>query len=80
VGTDATAAFAPERGTGRYRIPSLRGVSERGALMHDGSIVDLRSLLNPARLSGAGAISGHPFGTNLDPGARGDLLEYLGRL
>ncbi len=36
-GTDPRHAANTERGTGFYRVPSLRGVSTRGALLHDGS-------------------------------------------
>ena len=80
VGTDPTAAFAPERGTGRYRVPSLRGAGARGALMHDGSIGGLPALLDPGRLADAGAIRAHPFGLELDDLTRAALLDYLTRL
>jgi cytochrome c5 len=80
VGTDTTAAFDPERGTGRYRVPSLRGVAARGALMHDGSISGLPSLLDPARLMGGTLAPGHPFGLDFDDATRAALLDYLERL
>jgi len=79
AGTDTTAAFDPERGTGRYRVPSLRGVAARGALMHDGSISGLPSLLDPARLVGGTLVPGHPFGLDLDHVTRAALLNYLER-
>jgi hypothetical protein len=77
VGTDATASFDPERGTGLYRVPSLRGVAARGALMHDGSISGLPSLLDPARRVGGTLAPGHPFGLDLDDATRAALLDYL---
>jgi hypothetical protein len=75
VGTDPAAALDPDRGTGRYRIPSLRGVSARGQLMHDGSVRGVGDLVDPARLAAGRA--GHPFGLDLDSAARADLAAYL---
>ena len=37
AGTDPRHAANPDRGTGAYRVPSLRGVATRGPLLHDGS-------------------------------------------
>ena len=66
VGTNLGAAVDPERGTGRYRPPSLLGVGARGRLLHDGSVRDLDDLLDPARPA-----PGHRFGADLDePDAR----------
>ncbi|HVZ74961.1 MAG TPA: hypothetical protein VHJ20_21415 [Polyangia bacterium] len=85
VGTDPTLGLSPDRGTGFYRVPSLRGVSTRPTLFHDGTLADVDALLDPARLSptytggarGAGAVSGHPFGLDLAPADRAALLAYL---
>ncbi|MGH7282253.1 MAG: hypothetical protein ACRELY_12055, partial [Polyangiaceae bacterium] len=41
VGTDPMLGLSPDRGTGNYRVPSLRGVGQRGALLHDASITSL---------------------------------------
>lgn len=46
VGTDETLAHSPDRGTGSYRVPSLRGVGSRGPLLHDGSARDVEALLD----------------------------------
>src|SRR5207244_783691 len=35
AGTDPAIGLSAERGTGSYRVPSLRGVATRGALFHD---------------------------------------------
>jgi hypothetical protein len=50
IGTDPALGQSRSRGTGAYRVPSLRGVSSRGALRHDGSLADLAALLEPGRL------------------------------
>jgi len=72
VSTDPTLARSPDRGTGHYRVPSLRGVSTRGALLHDGSIPDLKTFLDPERPGG------HRYG--LDAPERAELLAFLQRL
>jgi len=74
VGTDPRAAASPMRGNGVYRIPSLWSVGDRGQYFHDGSVRDLRTLLDPARLETA---PGHPFGLDLSPEDREKLLDYL---
>ncbi|MBK7397806.1 MAG: hypothetical protein IPJ34_16285 [Myxococcales bacterium] len=70
VGTDPVLARSLDRGTGHYRIPSLRGVSTRGMLLHDGSVT-LAGLLDPER------VGGHTFGKRLTPTARAALLAFL---
>jgi mono/diheme cytochrome c family protein len=72
VGTDPAAAEDPDRGTGRYRVPSLRGVAARGLLLHDGSARGLDDLLDPAR-----AAAGHAFGRDLAAPERADLVAYV---
>lgn len=75
VGTDPEATRSSTRGTGRYRIPSLRGVGDRSLLLHDASVPGLPSLLDPARV--ADASGPHPFGLSLSPGDREALLGFL---
>ena len=85
VGTDPTLGRSAERGTGTYRVPSLRGVGSRGPLLHDGTIASLAALFDPARLSpafggrlhGAGPVRGHVYGLTLSERDRGALLAYL---
>lgn len=85
VGTDPACGLSPDRGTGFYRVPSLRGVAARPTLFHDGSARDLASLLDPARVGadytdgarGPGPIPGHLFGLDLSPDQRAALLAFL---
>jgi len=50
VGTDAGTALHTRKGTGFYKVPSLKGVWYRGRYGHDGSVTSLAEWLNPARL------------------------------
>jgi mono/diheme cytochrome c family protein len=72
VQTDPRVGRSPDRGTGGYRVPSLRGVATRGALLHDGSLPGVRALLDPARTD-----AGHRFGLELDETARAELIAFL---
>src|SRR4051812_19989112 len=66
------------RGTGYYKIPSLRGVWYRGPFEHNGSVATLEDWFDPRRLrddyvptgfKGYGiktrAVKGHEFGLKL---------------
>ncbi len=84
VGTDPAIGRSPERGTSRYRVPSLRGVGSRGPLLHDASAPTLEALFDPARASAGfaggargGPIVGHLVGLDLDAEGRAGLLAYL---
>ncbi len=72
IGTDATLARSPDRGTGGYRIPSLRGVGARTWLLHDGSVRGLDALLDPAREA-----PGHAHGRSVNDTDRAALLSFL---
>jgi hypothetical protein len=50
IGTDPGLALKTRKGTGFYRIPSLRGLWYRPRLLHDASIVSLEELFDDARL------------------------------
>ncbi len=88
VGTDARLGLSPERGTGLYRVPSLRGAGARPTLLHDGTLRGLDALLDPGRLAagyaggarGPGAVGGHAFGLDLSAADRAALLEYVSSL
>jgi hypothetical protein len=85
VGTDPTLGLSPDRGTGTYRVPSLRGVAARPTLLHDGTVPDVETLLDPTRLTegfqggarGPGAVVGHQFGLALSESDRATLVSYL---
>lgn len=72
VGTDPRVGLSADRGTGGYRVPSLRGVATRGRLLHDGSVPDVKALFDPSR-----TMPGHPFGLDLSQPDRLALLDYL---
>jgi mono/diheme cytochrome c family protein len=72
VGTDPRVGESADRGTGGYRVPSLRGVAERGRLLHDASVADVAQLLDPARTS-----PGHRFGSDLSAVDRDALARYV---
>ncbi len=88
IGTDPRLGESPDRGTGAYRVPSLRGVGSRGPLLHDGTVASLADMLDPARptpafaerLHGAGAVPGHLYGLQLSDSDRAALVAYLSAL
>lgn len=90
VGTDPALTMKTRRGTGYYKIPSLKGVWYRGPFEHNGSVATLEDWFNPARLkddyiptgfAGAGvktrAVKGHPFGLTLSEADRAALIAFL---
>ncbi len=50
VGTDPELTMRTRRGTGYYKIPSLRGVWYRGPFEHSGSVATLEDWFDPGRL------------------------------
>jgi hypothetical protein len=90
VGTDASLALKTRKGTGLYKVPSLKGVWYRGLYGHDGAAASLEEWFDPARLrddyvpggfKGAGvksrAIKGHEFGLELLPDEKVALIAFL---
>jgi hypothetical protein len=90
VGTDPGLALKTRKGTGYYKVPSLKGVWYRGRYLHDGSVSSLEEMFDPGRLEDthvpggwsplgvkARAIRGHDFGLELDPAERGQLIAFL---
>lgn len=71
VGTDETVGRSADRGTGFWRVPSLRGAGSRGPLMHDASILGVDALLDPSRAGG------HRFGLDLAEEERAALAAWL---
>ena len=90
VGTDPGLALKTRKGTGFYKIPSLRGVWYRPRLLHDGSVTSLEEMFDSARLDSAyapkgwnppgvtqRAVPGHIFGLSLNADEKGALLAFL---
>jgi len=90
VGTDPGLALATRKGTGYYKVPSLKGVWYRGHYLHDGPAASLEELFNPDRLKEthvpggylppglqARPIKGHEFGLNLELAEREQLIAFL---
>jgi hypothetical protein len=87
VSQAAGVAMATRRGTGFYKVPSLRGVRYRNAFGHAGQAETLEEWLDPARLKddyvakgfhlGPGPIKGHEFGLKLAPDDREALIAFL---
>lgn len=72
VGTPDEVALSTARGTGTWRVPSLRGVGQRRPLFASGEVPDLPTLLDLDR-----AMRGHPFGLDLPEADREALLAFL---
>lgn len=87
VGTDPTLALNTRRGTGFYKVPSLRGVWYRNGFGHGGQAATLEEWLDPARLEPgyvpkgyhvkSGPIEGHEKGMDLTSEEKRDLIAFL---
>jgi hypothetical protein len=90
VETDPGLALKTRKGTGYYKVPSLKGVWYRGRYLHDGTVASLEEMFDPQRLSETHipggwkspgskthAIVGHEFGLKLTPAERRDLIAFL---
>jgi hypothetical protein len=90
VGTDPSGAMLTRKGTGYYKVPSLKGVWYRGRFLHDGSLASLEEMFDPARLrpdfepkgwNPPGVIKrsviGHEFGLKLSVQERTQLIAFL---
>jgi len=90
IGTDPGLALETRKGTGYYKVPSLRGLWYRGHYLHDGSAASLEEMFDPERLSESHdpggwlppgkktrAIRGHEFGLTLKPDEREHLIAFL---
>lgn len=88
--TDPTLALKTRRGTGFYKVPSLRGVWYRGMFPHDGSCATLEDWFDPDRLrddyvptgfKGYGvshrAVPGHEYGLDLSAADKAALIAFL---
>jgi processive rubber oxygenase RoxA-like protein len=90
VGTDPNLALRTRRGTGYYKVPSLRGVWYRGPFEHNGSVATLEDWFDSRRLRedyvptgfvGYGhktrAVSGHEYGLRLPQAEKAALIAFL---
>lgn len=90
VGTDPGLALRTRKGTGYYKVPSLKGAWYRGRYLHDGSVASLEEMFDPGRVTDthipggycppgvtSRAIPGHEFGLNLEQREREQLIAFL---
>lgn len=90
IGTDPNLALKTRKGTGYYKVPSLKGVWYRGPFEHNGSVATLEDWFDPRRINanyvptgfrGWGvktrAIKGHPYGLKLSEEDRQALIAFL---
>jgi hypothetical protein len=90
VGTDPTLALKTRRGTGYYKVPSLKGAWYRGMFGHSGWCATLEDWFDPRRTRGdyvptgfkpygakTYAVKGHPFGLSLSDEDRKALIAFL---
>jgi hypothetical protein len=90
LGLDPGLALKTRKGTGYYKVPSLKGLWYRDTLEHSGSILTLEEWLNPARVrpdyvskgwmppnAKSRAVPGHPFGLSLNDDDKAALIAFL---
>jgi hypothetical protein len=90
VGTDPGYATKTRRGTGYYKVPSLKGVWYRGPFFHNAWLATLEDVFDPARLrddyvptafrnhgQSSHAVRGHEFGLTLSEKDKKALIAYL---
>ncbi len=93
VGTDPRFALETRKGTGYYKVPSLKGVWYRGPFEHNGSVATLADWFDAARLSDdyvpsgykgpsgkKRSVQGHRFGLALSAGEKNALIAFLNTL
>ena len=90
VGTDPGLTLFTRRGTGYYKVPSLRGVWYRSPFEHNGSVATLEDWFDASRLKDdyvptgfrgqfakTRAIRGHEYGLNLALQDKRALIAFL---
>jgi hypothetical protein len=90
VGTDPGLALDTRKGTGYYKVPSLKGVWYRGRFGHSGWCATLEDWFDPRRTRDdyvptgfkpygvkTYAVKGHPFGLDLAPEDKKALVAFL---
>jgi hypothetical protein len=90
IGTDPSLTMNTRRGTGYYKVPSLKGVWYRSMFEHSGSVATLEDWFDPRRLrddyvptgfKGYGVktrpVPGHEFGLKLSIEDKKALVPFL---
>lgn len=90
IGVDPRYALETHKGTGYYKVPSLKGVWYRGPFGHNGPAATLEDWFDPARLDRGyiptgfkgydgktRSVPGHRFGLRLSSAERNDLIAFL---
>lgn len=90
VGTDPELTMNTRRGTGYYKVPSLKGVWYRGYFEHSGSVATLEDWFDPRRLERTYVptgwtfpvgqprpVPGHRFGLALSADDKQALIAFL---
>ena len=90
IGAEPKLTLKTRRGTGYYKVPSLKGVWYRGPFEHNGSVATLEDWFDQRRLEDdyaptgfrgygvkARAVKGHPFGLDLKIEERKALIKFL---
>lgn len=90
VGTDSNLTLKTRRGTGYYKVPSLKGVWYRSMFGHSGWCATLEGWFDPRRTRDdyvptgfkpygekTYAVKGHPFGLTLSEEDRKALIAFL---
>lgn len=90
VETDSVSALYTRRGTGYYKVPSLRGVWYRNAFFHNGTLTTLEEVLDGNRLRPefvptgfkpphikTMAVKGHEFGLDLSKEDKEALIAFM---
>jgi hypothetical protein len=90
LGTDSNLALKTRKGTGYYKVPSLKGLWYRNLIEHSGSIASLEEWFDRKRLSDSyepsgwkapgrktRAVPGHEFGLDLSADDKRALIAFL---
>ncbi len=90
IGTDPKLTIETRRGTGYYKVPSLKGVWYRGPFEHNGSVATLEDWFDANRLRDdyvptgwrgynvkTRAVKGHEFGLKLPADDKKALIAFL---
>jgi cytochrome c551/c552 len=90
IGTDPELTLRTRRGTGYYKVPSLKGVWYRSSFGHSGWCATLEDWFDPGRVRDdyvptawkpygrqTYGVKGHPFGLKLEERERRALIAFL---